>query len=114
MSRRSLGAALALACGLALSGCGTVSLTSPNTGPISSGTGIAAKVVQVTQATCQFIPTASTIASILSSAVPGLSTANAVARAICEAVAPLASGPGMEGVRQGYVGNVKVHGHFAE
>jgi hypothetical protein len=95
-------------CAAGLAACAPTSAT---VGPISSGSGTAASVVKIAQATCQFVPTASTIAGILTTS-PGLNTAQAIAEAICAAVAPLASGPGLEGVRQGYVGPVKVRGRY--
>ncbi len=89
MRRALLGAALALA----LPGCVT-----------SSGTTLNVQDVQAAAvAACAFLPTATTVASLIAANNPALTTASAIAAAICAAVtaksAPLgASGPAVAGV----------------
>ena len=104
--------AYALVLAMTLAGCSTVALK-PGTGPLSSRPGTIGKVVVASQVACGFIPTAATVSNILGAGVPGLGTVAAIAGAICAAVAPLSSGPGLEGVKQGFVGGIKVQGAFA-
>lgn len=90
---------------LALGACNS---TGPH--PLSSGTGTIAEVTKATQNVCSFVPTAATVLGILLRT--NLGTVGDVAGAICKAIAPLSSGPGLEGVRPGYVGSTKVEGRF--
>lgn len=68
--------------GLTVAGCGTT-FTNPFTGQPVTIT--AASVQQAAQAACGFLPTASTVAGILT-ADPAVATAEAVAGIICGAV----------------------------
>lgn len=103
-----------LAAMLLLSACQTTSMPAPGTGPISSGAGTVAAVVRGVQNACSFAPNASTVLAVLDKA-PGPTTQaiiQAAQGAICAAVAPLSSGPGLEGVTQGYAYGVRVEGVF--
>lgn len=61
---------------------------------------------------CQFVPTAATIAAIVSKS-GRVSSAADMASAICAAIAPQASGPGSSRT-PGYVHGVKVRGKFTQ
>lgn len=75
---------LASAASLALASCSTT--TDPIPGQPSQ-----IEAVQSAAATaCRFLPAAETVAEILASGDPRLTTASAVARAICAALAPQA------------------------
>lgn len=90
---------------LALGGCaGTV----PSTGDINTKI---TEIQAVTRQICSFVPTAQTVARILSAlGVPGISVVSDVAGQICAAVttAPLADG----GPRQAKVNGVVIRGKF--
>ena len=79
--------------------------------PSSSGAGSAsttvADVINQTKKFCQFEPTVETVANILAVASPELGAAEAVAKAICNAVNPPA------GTVKGLptVAGVTIHGH---
>lgn len=77
-------------------------------GPVSSGTGFVAEVVRIAQTTCNYRPSAAVV-GVIAAAEPLATTAETIANAFCAGVAPLASGPGMVGVRQGYA---RVNGHY--
>lgn len=108
--KRLFSTALLAGCLASLAACAVAPVAVPGTGPISSGTGTAAKVVRGAQTVCGFAPDPAAVAQILGAS--DNATIDAVARAICGAVAPLASGPGLEHVRQGYAYGVKVRGRF--
>ena len=102
---RKLFFAAPVAAALALGGCATGGVTA---------TSVATTISAVQQAAvlaCGFLPTAATVASILSGGNPLVSTASAIAQAICTAVTP-------KSVRRGasvpMVGNVVVHGRFVK
>jgi hypothetical protein len=102
---RKLFFAAPVAVALALGGCATGSVTA---------TTVAATVAQVQQATilaCNFLPTAATVASILSGGNPLVSTASAIAQAICTAVTTKAA---RQGGPAPSVGNVVIHGRFVK
>lgn len=110
---KKLAAALAA---VLLAGCaatdstGNILLTSPmlvGQGPVSSGTGKVAAVVRGAQTACNYRPNAAIVAGII--ALEPVAAINTVVNAICAGVAPLAYGPGMRGVRQGYA---RVNGHY--
>lgn len=91
--RTLLAAVAAIAMGAGLPGCVTTSGTTLNVQDVQ-----AAAV-----AACAFLPTATTVASLIAANNPALNTAEAIAAAICAAVtaksAPLgASGPAVAGV----------------
>lgn len=77
-------------------------------GPVSSGTGFAATVVRGTQTVCNYRPSDALVRSI-ALAEPIATPVDTLVNAFCAGVAPLASGPGMAGVRQGYA---RVNGHY--
>ena len=89
---------MAVAVGLAamtLAGCAT---TNPVTGVTTTTTPTLAQIISDVQTACttacKFVPTASTIAGIVSAGNPGVIGASAIASAICaaiEAAPPLAS-----------------------
>lgn len=74
---------LAAASSLALAGCTT---TDPVTGEPTQ----IESVQSAATAGCQFLPTAETVADIVATGDPRLTTASAIARAICAALAPAA------------------------
>lgn len=74
---------LAAASSLALAGCTT-------TDPVTGETIQIESVQSAATAGCQFLPTAETVADIIASGDPRLTTASAIARAICAALAPAA------------------------
>lgn len=86
---------------LLLSGCATTG---------SGDSGIVSQVQAITVQICKFEPTAETIISIVGQAVPGLSAAGAIAKAICNAVGT----PHMLGARRGVptVAGIQIHGRF--
>jgi len=101
---RNLFFAAPVAAALALSGCA---------GGVTPAT-VSATIAQVQQATvltCSFLPTAATVAGILSGGNPLVTTAAAIAQAICTAVTA-------KGARKGgpapMVGNVVVHGRWVK
>jgi hypothetical protein len=101
---RKLFFAAPVAAAIALGGCaGTVTATSVAT--------TIADVQQAAVLACGFLPTAATVASILSGGNPLVSTASAIAQAICTAVTAKA-------VRRGgpapSVGGVVIHGRFVK
>lgn len=111
---KKLAAALAA---VLLAGCaatdstGNILLTSPmpvGQGPVSSGMGKVAAVVRGAQTACNYRPSAAIVAGIVS-IEPLATPIDAIVNAICAGVAPLAYGPGMRGVRQGYA---RVNGHY--
>lgn len=81
---------LFLSCATALGGCagagggGTIGggVTTPDIGAII------AQVQSYCRIACGFVPTASTIASILSGGNPGVMAATSISQAICAALAP--------------------------
>ncbi len=81
---------LFLSCATALGGC-----AGAGGGAIGGGTttvpdiaGIIAQVQSYCRIACGFVPTASTIASILSGGNPGVMAATSISQAICAAIAP--------------------------
>jgi hypothetical protein len=107
----ALAAALAFPC---LAGCQTT-----GTGGVPAATADAAtpsNIAKAATAVCRYVPSASTIAGIVAtlsgSGGAEVASASAIADAICRAVAPSASGPGLDGVRQGYAFGVRVRGRF--
>ncbi len=78
-----------LAASVALGGCATggaagggVVVTPPDI------TGIVAQIQSYCKIACGFVPTAATIANILSGGNPGVMAATAVSEAICKAISP--------------------------
>ena len=102
---RKLFFAAPVAAALALSGCATGGVT-----PATVTTTITA-VQQAAVLACGFLPTAATVASILSGGNPLVSTASAIAQAICTAVTAKAF---RRGGPAPMVGNVVVHGRFVK
>lgn len=74
-------ALLSAVVGLALAGCTTVD---PGTGEDV----VVNDVRSAAKAACRFLPTAETVAEIIATGDPRLSTASAIARAICAALDP--------------------------
>lgn len=117
---KSIAALVLLAVALALGGClpddlgsvaaGNIFVTQApvGAGPISSGTGKVAAAVRIAQEGCNYRPS-NAVVGVVAAAEPLATTAEAIANAFCAGVAPLASGPGMVGVRQGYA---RVNGHY--
>ena len=101
---RTLKFALPLAGMIALGGCGT-------TGGLSAPT--IAQVQAAAVAACSFLPTATTVAQIISAGNPLVTTAGAIAQAICSALATssVKSSARLHAV-QPMVGNVVIHGRF--
>jgi hypothetical protein len=97
---------LAASLSLGLSGCAGLQQDITAAGPTI------AAVQQVAVSLCGFLPTASTIAGILSGGSPLVSTAEAVASAICAAVTPASAGGTRLGASRPHVGGVPVHGRF--
>jgi len=100
---RKLFFAAPVAAALALSGCAGGSVT-PAT--------VSATIAQVQQAAvlaCGFLPTAATVASILSGGNPLVTTAAGIAQAICTAVTAKAA---RRGGPAPMVGNVVIHGRW--
>lgn len=77
-------------------------------GPTSSGTGFVAAVVRGAQTGCNYRPSDAVVRTI-ALAEPVATPISELAKAFCDGAAPLASGPGMIGVRQGYV---HINGHY--
>jgi hypothetical protein len=104
-------AALAAAVTLTLGGCATTGT--------NSLAGIETIIVADTQAACGFLPTASTVAGIVATLVPGAlsieQVAAQVASQICAAVAPL-NASGRLGAAAGppMVNGVVIHGRFVQ
>lgn len=107
MLNRFRAAALCCPLALALGGCPTT----PGTGPLSSGAGAVATVTKGVQTGCGYPVTQSTVSNVLAGFLATYTSlsrevssaiTDAAVGAICAGVAPLASGPGMENVRQGY------------
>lgn len=97
--------AIATVVSIALAGCQT----------IAPGAGLSLAVLisdvqSLASSACQFVPTAATIAAIVSKS-NAVSSASQMAAAICAAVAPQASGPGSSKT-PGYVNGVKIRGKF--
>lgn len=103
-----------LALGLGLAGCATT--TDPTTGQTTTTldpTGVQAtisKVQTVTATLCRFIPTAATVAGILTKGSPNtIASAETIANAICSALAPAQSAR-LRGAPM--VDGVVIHGTF--
>lgn len=78
---------LACCAALTLSGCAALQSFFGNIAS-STPTQIVQDVENIAVTTCQFLPTAATIANIISLNNPALATANSIATAICSAVVP--------------------------
>lgn len=105
---RHLVIAAAALSAMTLAGCQTIGAPAPGTGPISSGTGLAAEIVTGVQEACSLPVAKQTVDEILASKDAIGATARGVIDGICAGVAPLASGPGLEGVHQGYAFGVRI------
>jgi hypothetical protein len=90
---------------VSLAGCATLGVTPVD---ISS---FVTQVQAITSTACSFLPTAETVASILATGNPIVATANAVANAICAAVAP-AKTAGKLSTTVPTVAGVVIHGKF--
>lgn len=104
---------VALSAGLVLAGCAKNTAGNATVGGTPAGTQPApnpSKVRQIVTATCGFLPTLTSVASVIS-ASPFVPAAGAVADAICDAVTtlPLADGPGD---RKPRVNGVVIEGRF--
>lgn len=93
--------ALPLAAALAASGCNTTGATS-----------VEQTILDITLASCHYVPTLTTLASILAAGNPALATAAEVAKAICDAVAPPASIRHAGALLAPEVAGVVIEGHF--
>ena len=71
-----------------------------------------ASVQQLAVAVCGFLPTAATVANIISAGNPLVMTGEAIAAAICQAVTPAKLSGKRLGAITPMVGNVIVHGRF--
>ena len=96
MRKLMLGAAMAAFA--VLGGCAT-----------TANTDIVAEVQSITTAVCSFVPTADTIIAITGSS-PALTTAAAVAQAICAAVTPKAAS--LKRATLPAVNGIVIHGSF--
>ena len=92
---------------LSLAGCSTLGTG----GAPLDLTSFIAQVQATSSAVCSFLPTAETVASIIATGNPIVTTANAVANAICAAVAP-AKAAGKLRASQPAVAGVAIHGKF--
>lgn len=110
---------LLLFVGLASCAAPLADTPAPGAGPISSGTGLVAKIVTSAQNGCSYAFARSTVQAVLAKVLAGAAgvntasaaaVSNATVGALCAAVAPLASGPGLEGVTPGYAYGVRVEG----
>ena len=85
---RSSALAIAVSC-LSLAGCATTT-TDPGTGAVTTVQPTMAQIIEAVQAACttacKFVPTAATIAAIITASNPGVTTAAAVSKAICTAL----------------------------
>ena len=101
---RKLFFVIPIAAMFSLGGCATI-------GGLSAPT--VAQVQAAAVAACSFLPTAATVANIIAAGNPLVSTAGAIAQAICSA---LASSNVRSSARlratQPMVGNVVIHGRF--
>jgi hypothetical protein len=97
---------------LALSGCAGLNPTSVNNAITGVNTTVA-EIQQLTRAVCLFVPAASTVSSLLSQWIPGLTSAQSIATSICSAVAPASVATARRG-RSGppVVNGVVIHGRF--
>lgn len=92
---------------LGVAGCTT-------TNPATGETDVVAGVQSAATAACRFLPTAETVTAILAGDDPRLATASAIARAICDAVAPAAPGSRMMTLMRAVpeVSGVPIRGEF--
>ena len=91
---------------LAMGGCATMGGT-----PVDL-TSFVAQVQATTSAVCSFLPTAETVASIIATGNPIVTTAGAVASAICAAVAPAKVAGKLKRATAPTVAGVAIHGKF--
>jgi nitrous oxide reductase accessory protein NosL len=97
----------AAAASIALAGCTTTA------DPVS-GAPTQIEIIQTAATTaCRFLPTAETVANIIAAGDPRLASASAIARAICDAVAP-STGVGTLFRAVPTVGGVVVRGEFID
>lgn len=94
---------------IALSGCGTTGGITPITIPIAI-----ADVQNAAVTACGFLPTATTITSILAVNDPALTTAVAVAQAICAAVAAAPKAGAKRGLAKPSIDGVIISGTFIQ
>ncbi len=99
----------ALALSVALGSCGTTGTATTGT----TTTSIIADAQKIAVQICGFLPTAATVAGILSAGNPAVATAAGIAQAICTALAAV---PKVGGKRLGGPGpsvmGVPIHGKF--
>lgn len=99
MKLKAYALALALVSGIGLGGCSTI--TDPATGQTTQVPPNISEIIAQVQAACttacKFIPTAGTIASIVSAGNPGVIGATAIADAICAAITKAAPMAGRKG-----------------
>ena len=93
---------------LSLAGCSTLG---SGGAPVDLA-GFIAQVQATTSAVCAFLPTAETVAGIIATGNPIVTTAGAVANAICAAVAPAKAGKLR--AAQPTVAGVAIHGRFIQ
>lgn len=81
---------LFLSCSTVLAGCGSISGGGGAPGGVTTPdiATIIAQVQSFCKIACGFVPTASTIASILTGGNPGVMAATSISQAICAAIAP--------------------------
>lgn len=91
---------------------GLASCVTPGGVPTSGGNQTVNQIIAATQQACAFAPTASTVANILATFVPGLNIVADVANAICGAVSPPLGIMSARAVRAPAVNGVKVRGTF--
>jgi predicted small secreted protein len=96
-----------VAASLSLAGCAT-------TGGAIDITSLISEVQAGTNAACAFVPTAETVAGIISAGNPIVSTASAIINAICAAVAPTKAGALRRAGAPPTVAGVVVHGKFTK
>lgn len=73
---------------LAVGGCTSVPNPGGGGGTTTDFDAIIAQVQKYSQLACGFVPTAATVANIISGGNPGVMAATSIAQAVCSAVAP--------------------------
>lgn len=116
--RKSLAITGLLMIGMAVSGASCVSTS--GSVPLPSGPPSVSSVQQTVLSVCKYVPTASTVAKVISAVVGGaggniINSVGGIAQAICDAVTnnPLAEGP-VPGYHTPTVAGVKLKGSFVK
>ena len=99
---------LAAVAAASLGGCASTAGT-----PVDLASFIA-QVQATTSAVCSFLPTAETVAGIISTGNPIVTTAGAVANAICAAIGPVKVAGRLRRATAPTVAGVVIHGKFLQ